>query len=497
MEQVVKVSIGNTAFTLDKEAYEILDDYLDSFNEYYEGNPNAGEIIAGIEERIAELLVDRGFLEGVVPENVVKDIISILGRPNDIEGDDNVKPRKKTKKRKRLYRDVDNKFIGGVLSGLASYFSFDVAWLRIIVLSLFILCAVFDVAWFGGPFCTLIIMAYIVMWISMPAAVTSEQKRELRGQESSIGGIQRDIESGRKKRGNKNNVKSSGSEKFLNVLQIIVGILLMIIGAGALIAIILFFFGISIFPFFSWGLSQLIAPLSGCAQWMVVMLKIMIVLMTTLPFIGILYGGVMMVFRLKSPKWHPGLIIFLVWIFSIIMVAVSSILTLRSMDYNRRISNQSLPAQDTLYIEFENCGQYKNDKVMLNASCDEYELMYFVDERKNPEIVHYPFIELNRVDHYDKVLVQAENVLLRKSVTMDEINSIEKNSSYRMEGNRLIVSPRVLNKKADLRTYTPSLQLNIDRNTVVIVEQPMFHEFNREFSYRNFFFSDYDIEEDD
>ena len=496
MEQVVRVSIGNTAFTLDKEAYEILSEYLDSFNDYYEGNANAEEIIAGIEERIAELLVDRGFLESVVPESVVEEIISILGRPNDIDGGNEAKPKQKNRKKKRLYRDVDNKIIGGVLSGLSSYLSFDVAWLRIIVLFVFIMCAVFDIAWFDGPFCMLIILAYIVMWISMPAAITSEQKRELRGQESSIGGIQRDVESGKRKRRNVNGGKSSGSEKFLNVLQIIVGILLMIIGASALIGIILFLFGISVFPFFNWGLSRLIAPLSGCAPWVVVMLKITVVLMTTLPFIGILYGGVMMVFRLKSPKWRPGLIIFLVWIFSIIMVGVSSLLTFRTMDYNRRLSDQTLPAQDTLYIDFENCNLYKNDKVILNASQDEYELLYFVDERKNPEIVQYPFIELNKVDFYDKILVQSENVLLRKSVTMDEINALEKNSSYRMEGNRLVVYPTVLNKEADIRTFTPNLQLNVDRNTVVIVSQPMFHEFNREFSYRNFFFGNIDIDED-
>lgn len=37
-----------------------------------------------------------------------------------------------------------------------------------------------------------------------------------------------------------------------------------------------------------------------------------------LPCIGMIYGSVMLIFGLKSPVWHPGLIIFLLWIIAII-----------------------------------------------------------------------------------------------------------------------------------------------------------------------------------
>ena len=48
-----------------------------------------------------------------------------------------------------------------------------------------------------------------------------------------------------------------------------------------------------------------------------------------LPFIGLLYAAVMMIFGLKAPKWHPGLVIFILWLISIValvtLVATSAI----------------------------------------------------------------------------------------------------------------------------------------------------------------------------
>ena len=69
---------------------------------------------------------------------------------------------------KKFYRDSDNKFIGGVCSGLAIYFNIDTMLIRIIFL-------VFLLAGTAG------FWAYLILWFVAPLAKTSAQKCELRG----------------------------------------------------------------------------------------------------------------------------------------------------------------------------------------------------------------------------------------------------------------------------------------------------------------------------
>ncbi|GAB3181178.1 PspC domain-containing protein [Telluribacter humicola] len=58
----------------------------------------------------------------------------------------------------RLFRNMNQKVIGGVASGLAEYFGVDVAIVRVLfVLGIFI------------PLPFPIVIAYIAFWIAMPA----------------------------------------------------------------------------------------------------------------------------------------------------------------------------------------------------------------------------------------------------------------------------------------------------------------------------------------
>ncbi len=80
MKKVVKVSVGNLASTIDEDGYELLKSYLGELKAHYKSKQNGNEIIEGIEERIAELLL-RNRNDSVVSIEVVKDVVNILGRP--------------------------------------------------------------------------------------------------------------------------------------------------------------------------------------------------------------------------------------------------------------------------------------------------------------------------------------------------------------------------------------------------------------------------------
>ncbi|HUX84075.1 MAG TPA: PspC domain-containing protein, partial [Chitinophagaceae bacterium] len=93
---------------------------------------------------------------------------------------------------KRLYRDPDNKVIGGVCSGLASYLALDPVALRIffaLPLVGIIFFSILDhmiqhnffLAFSVGSFPTLILI-YIVLWIAVPKAITVTEKLEMRGE---------------------------------------------------------------------------------------------------------------------------------------------------------------------------------------------------------------------------------------------------------------------------------------------------------------------------
>ena len=59
MNKVEKVSIGKCAFSLDETAYAKVKKYLDSLNSYYAKMEGGREIMEGIEERMAELLLEK------------------------------------------------------------------------------------------------------------------------------------------------------------------------------------------------------------------------------------------------------------------------------------------------------------------------------------------------------------------------------------------------------------------------------------------------------
>jgi phage shock protein PspC (stress-responsive transcriptional regulator) len=108
--------------------------------------------------------------------------------------------------RKRLYRNMDDRVLGGVASGLAAYCHFEV-WIFRLVFALpliaSLLTSIFHHAWFGfhdslfftGGFGGSLIMVYIVLWIVLPEASTASEKLEMRGEKVDLESIKNTIKS--------------------------------------------------------------------------------------------------------------------------------------------------------------------------------------------------------------------------------------------------------------------------------------------------------------
>ena len=137
MNEIKKCSIAGVSFTLERNAYDALSDYLKSLHDTYKGNPDGEEIIADIEARIAELILSTQRIDAIIAKPLIDNIIKQLGSAEQIdeeaaeyhaESEDKYgNPRIP----RRLYRDLDNGKLGGVCAGIANYFDFDPTWIRL------------------------------------------------------------------------------------------------------------------------------------------------------------------------------------------------------------------------------------------------------------------------------------------------------------------------------------------------------------------------------
>lgn len=189
MKKTITINIAATAFFIDDDAYDLLKRYQQKLDDWFRTREGGAEIIKDIEARMAELFAQRiNPKTGVITVSMVEEVISIMGQPEDFSGDEAEQNTfaDETRSsdyytRKRLYRELDNKVLGGVCGGIAAYFNIDPALVRIIF-------ALLPFLSFGA-----IIPVYIVLWIAIPPAVTTTQKLEMRGENITISNIEKTI----------------------------------------------------------------------------------------------------------------------------------------------------------------------------------------------------------------------------------------------------------------------------------------------------------------
>lgn len=188
MKKNITMNLFGTLYAIDEDAYELLNTYLDNMKRYFSHKEGGEEIADDIEHRMAELLNDLK-TTGVAAINIdhVKGIIERIGNPEEMEGfekqeapSDEEAPKghrgpewfRKNfgiESRKKLFRNPDDKIIGGVLSGIAYYFNIDAIWMRLLAILIFFFS-------YGSP-----VIAYLILWLVMPVACTPEDRLMMKG----------------------------------------------------------------------------------------------------------------------------------------------------------------------------------------------------------------------------------------------------------------------------------------------------------------------------
>jgi len=195
MKKTVNANLNGRAFTIDEDAYVMLENYLRNLKIHFRYAEGSNEIVADFEARIQELLsecVDKGVQ--VISLYQVEEVIARVGKPADFseEGEksenfsapdsdsENFRnPAPEVKIPKRFFRNPNDRLLGGLCSGIAVYFGWEVTLVRVLAIILALLPSVGGIA----------LIAYIVMWIITPSANNAERQLQMQGKPVTVENI--------------------------------------------------------------------------------------------------------------------------------------------------------------------------------------------------------------------------------------------------------------------------------------------------------------------
>ncbi|MEM6515215.1 MAG: PspC domain-containing protein [Bacteroidota bacterium] len=434
MNKTVNINLAGMFFHIDEDAYLKLQRYLEAIKRSFTDSQGRSEIISDIEARIAELFSERAKNERqVIGVKEVDDVITIMGQPEDYLVDDDIfedEPKQSRKSyssstsstsSRKLYRDTENSYIGGVSSGLGHYFGIDALWIRLIWILLI----------FGAGTGVLL---YILLWILVPEAVTTSEKLMMKGEPINISNIEKKIRDGfdsvsdsvkknvdLKKSGDKiregfetvsdsvsegikradlpnqgRRLKSTSTSFFEAIGNIIVfffklfakffGIILILIGAASIFGLIVSLFSVGSSSFFHpWWMDYPDAlNTTGVPIWMG---GLILFLFLGIPFFFVAYLGLkILITHLKSIGKVAKLTLLGLWLialFSIIFISARQA-SYFALDNSVSINDElNIQTNDTISIKMVSTdlnrisnGNYRNTSFEITYDNDDEKVIY-------------------------------------------------------------------------------------------------------------------------
>ena len=203
MKKTLTVNLGGTVFNIDEDAYRLLDNYLMNLKAHFGKEAGAEEIVDDIERRISELLAEKQVGgRQVITLADVEEVIARMGRPEEMDDADAgdgcrenragggygpgswTRTDETVKIRRRLFRNPDDKILGGVCSGLAAYLGWDTTLIRLLLFVILI---------FGYG---TLVPIYIVCWLIIPEARTAAEKLSMHGEAVTVENIGKTVTGG-------------------------------------------------------------------------------------------------------------------------------------------------------------------------------------------------------------------------------------------------------------------------------------------------------------
>ena len=367
MKKNISINICGTIYAIDEDAYQLLENYLQSMKNYFRNEEGGDEIADDIEHRVAELLWEYKE-KGMTAVNIetIKEIINKVGNPADIDGEASShsetsdgsydrsehsenffssfgdetsifgKIRKNISTR-RFYRNADNKMLGGICSGLADYFGVgDVTIWRLAILVLAFVGWGFNMSFFhhifpfniiNFTFNFLVPLTYFVIWIVVPEARTAEDKLRMQGMDVNPENIREQVVSDSERTKTERVTTENKASGCLKTLLICFALLLMLPLLIAFIAVLIAIFvacmfvfgGVSVVAGIFPEIVDLAEPISACgpALW--------VGLIAALLAVGIPINAFIRLFKSNTKPLSPYKVtgILFIWLLSIAVIVGS------------------------------------------------------------------------------------------------------------------------------------------------------------------------------
>ena len=527
MNKTVNINLAGIFFHIDENAYLKLQRYLEAIKRSFTDSQGRSEIISDIEARIAELFAERIQNEKqVVGVKLVDEVITIMGQPEDYLVDDEIfedepqpRQRQSTRPSKKLYRDTDNSYIGGVAAGLSHYLGIESIWTRLIWL-------IFAIG-SGGTF----IVIYLIFWALVPEAQTTAEKLTMTGDAVNISNIEKKIKDGidtvsetvrnvdLKKHGDKlkegfdsvsdnisdtvksvdfqkqgNRLKSSSQTFFdsigsilmffLKVMAKFIGIILIIVGISTLIALIVALFTVGLTDAVHFPGMDLIDA-SNAANIPIWLISMLIFFAIGIPFFFVFYLGLkILVNNLKSIGNVAKFTLLGLWLMAIIGLVITGV---------KQATEQ---AYDTSFTQVE--------ETINMASGDTLKLKMISHDDYNKYMdKYYHNYKISRNDNNNNIISTTDIRLMVKSTT-DSMASIKikgfaRGSSYdlaRERAQNINYDYAIIGNELRLNSYLTTDAINkfSDQHIEVILYLPegtIFyaddntHKFHQNNSYSN------------
>lgn len=478
MNKTVNINLGGMFFHIDEDAYLKLSRYFDAIKRSLNNSSGQDEIIKDIEMRVSELLTEKQKSEKhVVGLKDVDEVIAVMGQPEDyrIEDEESTSQSSSsynTRRHKKLYRDKENGMVGGVATGLAHYFGIDAVWVKIVFL-------IFVFAGFGTG-----ILAYFVLWVVTPEAVTTSEKLEMTGEPVTISNIEKKVREeidslsekfknadydkmGNQVKSGAERISSSFGDFIMTVFKIFakfLGVILIIAGISTLIMLLVgvFTLGTNLFVEFPW---QNFIEAGNFTEYPLWSFGLLMFFAVGIPFFFLTLLG----FKLLSPNLKSiGNItkytLLAIWIIAIAVLVSIGIKQATEISHDNKIIEKkafNINPTDTLYVKFRYSDYYAK-------SLNHYREFEFVQDSANNELIYSNDVRLHVLRTDEKApFVQIEKSARGNSFTNAKKRAEKINYKFQINGNHLILDNYFLTdiknkfrgQEVDIYLYLPEGQL--------------------------------------
>ena len=487
MNKTVNINLGGMFFHIDEDAFQKLTRYFDAIKRSLSNSSGHDEIIKDIEMRVSELLNEKQISDKhVVGLKDVDEVIAIMGQPEDYIIEDELKGHQSfndqsNRRTKKLYRDKEKGMIGGVSAGLGHYFGVDAVWIRIVLVLL-----VF--AGFGTG-----ILAYIILWIVTPEAVTTTEKLEMTGEPVTISNIEKKVREefenvsekiknadydkyGNQIKTGASKVGNSFGDFIMSIFKIFakfLGILLIISGLTVLFFLLIgiFTLGSGLFIDFPW---QGFIEAGNFTDYPIWAFGLLMFFAVGIPFFFLaLLGFKLLAPNMKSIGNAAKYTLLALWLIAVSLAISIGIKQASAFAVDGRVVQKetfNLNPNDTLFIKFKH-----NDYFAKNV--EDYNDFQITQDSTGMDVIYSNEVSF-KIEKTDEKLpyIQIEKEAKGKSLSEAKKRAEKIKYSYTIIGNQLVLDNYlVTDLKNKYRDQEIEITLYLPKGTLIKPDASMRH----------------------